>query len=114
MRFGPGTTAVVTGAASGIGRGLAVELAGRGCAVALVDVDGDGLAETQRRVTTHSSVHRIDVADRDAMAALPEAVRAAHGGVQVLLNNAGVLAMRLMPAATGTLVGRFKRRIPFL
>lgn len=90
MRFEPGVTAVVTGAASGIGRGLAVEMARRGCGVALVDLDGDGLAETQRLIGTPSSVHRVDVADRDAMAALPDAVRGAHGGAQVLLNNAGV------------------------
>jgi short-subunit dehydrogenase len=90
MRFAAGITAVVTGAASGIGRGLAVEMARRGCAVALVDIDADGLAATQRQLATRSSVHRVDVADRDAMAALPEAVRAAHGGAQVLLNNAGV------------------------
>ena len=89
MRFGPGTTAVVTGAASGIGRGLALELARRGCALALVDLDADGLAETQRLASTRCSIHRVDVADRAAMRALPEAVRAAHGAVQVLLNNAG-------------------------
>jgi short-subunit dehydrogenase len=90
MRFGPGITAVVTGAASGIGRGLALEMAARGCAVALVDVDGEGLAETQRQIPTRTSVHRVDVADRAAMSALPAAVRDAHGGAQVLLNNAGV------------------------
>jgi short-subunit dehydrogenase len=75
MRFGPDTTAVVTGAAGGIGRGIALELARRGCGVALVDIDADGLTETQHRA---------------AMAGLPEAVVAAHGGVQVLINNAGV------------------------
>lgn len=90
MRFGPDTTAVITGAAGGIGRGIALELARRGCGVALVDIDAGGLSETQRLCGGRSSAHRVDVADRAAMAALPEAVLAAHGGVQVLINNAGV------------------------
>jgi short-subunit dehydrogenase len=90
MRFGPDTTAVITGAAGGIGRGIALELARRGCGLALVDVDADGLAETQRLAGGRASLHQTDVSDRAAMAALPDAVRAAHGGMQVLINNAGV------------------------
>lgn len=93
MRFGPDRTAVITGAASGIGRAIACELAQRGCAVALVDIDADGLAETQRRAAAagaRTSVHVTDVAARAAMAALPDAVLAAHGAVDVLINNAGV------------------------
>jgi short-subunit dehydrogenase len=91
VRFGSDTVAVVTGAASGIGRGVALELAGRGCALALVDRDGDGLAETQRQLgAARSSTHVVDVAQRAAMAALPDAVLAAHGAVHVVINNAGV------------------------
>ncbi len=91
MRLGSETVAVVTGAASGIGRGVALELARRGCALALVDLDADGLADTQRQLgTARSSVHRVDVGQRAAMEALPEAVLAAHGAVHVLINNAGV------------------------
>ena len=87
-------TAVVTGAGSGIGRALAHGLAERGLDLALVDIHQDrldaALAELRsnsRRVTTH----RMDVADRDAVADLPGAVAAAHDGpVSMLFNNAGV------------------------
>ena len=85
--------AVVTGAASGIGRALALALAQRGALLALVDVDEPGLADSAARVRDlrrPCSTHLVDVADRDAMQKLPEAVVSAHGHVHVLVNNAGV------------------------
>jgi short-subunit dehydrogenase len=85
--------AVVTGAGSGIGRALAQELARRGADLALADMREAGLADTAasiaatgRRVTTHV----VDVADAARMEALAEAVMAAHGRVELLVNNAGV------------------------
>ena len=85
-------TAVVTGAASGIGRAVARSLAARGCHVALADIDEAGLEETARLIGNAVRVtrHRLDVADRAAIAAFPEAIAAAHGGVDILVNNAGV------------------------
>ena len=88
-----GRTAVVTGAASGIGRAVAGSLARRGCHLALADIDGDGLDTAAAELRGHGvrvSAHRLDVADRAAVAALPEAVAAAHGGADVVVNNAGV------------------------
>lgn len=85
--------AVVTGAASGIGRATALALARHGCAVALADRDADGLAataETVRQSGGTASEHVLDVADADAVAALPEAVLAEHDRVTVLVNAAGV------------------------
>ena len=86
-------TAVITGAASGIGRAIAVSLAERGCHLALSDVDEAGLAETARLVARPSvlvSRHRLDVSDRDAIVAFPERVLAEHPRIDLLVNNAGV------------------------
>lgn len=88
-----GRTAVVTGAAGGIGRGIALSLGRRGCHVALVDVNEEGLAETGELVRGHgvrASLHTVDVADREAVVALPDRVGAEHPGVDLLVNNAGV------------------------
>src|SRR5437879_3895472 len=69
------------------------ELARRGCHLALADVNEAGLAETAelaagagRRITCH----RLDVADKAAIAAFPDIVTATHPGVDILVNNAGV------------------------
>jgi NAD(P)-dependent dehydrogenase (short-subunit alcohol dehydrogenase family) len=86
-------TAVVTGAASGIGRGTALALARRGCNLALADLNQEGLAETAALAEAHGvkvSRHRLDVADREAVAAFPDIVLAAHGRADLIFNNAGV------------------------
>jgi NADP-dependent 3-hydroxy acid dehydrogenase YdfG len=86
--------AVITGAGSGIGRALALNLAGRGALLALSDVDETGLAETVDLVKA-AGVREVrsdylDVADRDAMAAYAETVAEQFGRVNVVINNAGV------------------------
>ena len=87
---------VVTGAASGIGRELALELARRGAAaVAISDVNDEGLAETARLIaeqTPDALVHqqRLDVADRQAFIAYAEAVAGEFGRVHQIYNNAGI------------------------
>lgn len=88
-----GRTAVVTGAAGGIGRALAAGLAARGCHLALADIDAAGLAETAaglagdaRRVTTR----RLDVADREDVKTFAREVQLRHGGAALLFNNAGI------------------------
>jgi NAD(P)-dependent dehydrogenase (short-subunit alcohol dehydrogenase family) len=94
-----GRTAVITGAAGGIGRAIAVSLARRGCHLALADIDDAGLADTaaeirgnqdQNQANLRISWHHLDVSDRAAVSALPEQVTAQHSGVDVLVNNAGV------------------------
>jgi NAD(P)-dependent dehydrogenase (short-subunit alcohol dehydrogenase family) len=88
-----GRTAVVTGAAGGIGRGIALSLARRGCHLALLDIDAAALARTAAEIATHGvhvSEHHLDVADREAVAAFPPRVIAEHSGVDLLVNNAGV------------------------
>ena len=88
-----GRTAVITGAAGGIGRAIAVSLANRGCNLALADIDDAGMAgtvELVRRDGINVSRHSLDVSDRAAVAAFPDVVAAEHAGVDVLINNAGV------------------------
>ncbi len=88
-----GGVAVITGAASGIGAALAAGLAARGCGLALADRDAEGLARTAgaaRSAGVAASEHVLDVADAEALAALPDAVLSAHGRASILVNNAGV------------------------
>ena len=88
-----GRVAVVTGAASGIGRALSVALAERGCALALVDLNESGLAESANLARARGakvSTHKADVADRARMERLPAEVLREHGHVHVVVNNAGV------------------------
>ena len=88
-----GGVAVITGAASGIGAALAVNLARRGMALALVDLNPAGLEATAtqaRAAGVKVSTHVLDVSDRAGVAALPAAVLEQHGRVTVLVNNAGV------------------------
>ena len=85
--------AVITGAGSGIGRATAFALARRRCRLALVDIDPVGLCETSSLLGNAGvavSTHVLDVADRAAVRALPQAVMVAHGRVDLLVNNAGV------------------------
>jgi len=88
-----GRTAVVTGAAGGIGRAIATSLAGRGCNLALADIDEAALERTAAELAAHKvriSRHRLDVSERAAVAAFPQQVTAEHPGVDLLVNNAGV------------------------
>ncbi len=85
---------VITGAGSGIGRALALNLARKGSLLALSDVDEAGLAETVDLVKVAGAREvrsdRLDVADREAFEAYAEAVVAQFGRVNVVVNNAGV------------------------
>jgi len=86
-----GWVAAVTGAASGIGRALALDLAQRGCEVALSDIDATGLAETAAMVRgAHATTRKLDVTDREAVRAWAAEVLRDHGRVNFIFNNAGI------------------------
>ena len=85
--------AAITGAASGMGRTLALDLAGRGCHLALSDVNAKGLAETAQLATklgVKVTTAQVNVADRDQMYAWAAQVVKDHGKVNLIFNNAGV------------------------
>jgi NAD(P)-dependent dehydrogenase (short-subunit alcohol dehydrogenase family) len=85
--------AVVTGAASGLGRALAHRLAELGATLELCDVDEPGLettAEACRARGASVGSHLVDVGDHDAVARFAEDVVGTHGAVRVVINNAGI------------------------
>src|ERR1700687_2260604 len=88
-----GAAAAVTGAASGIGRALALELAARGCDLALADRDEAGLQSVAAEIKAHSqkvTLHRVDVGDPRQIEAFAQAAVAGHPGLNIVVNNAGV------------------------
>jgi short-subunit dehydrogenase len=89
-----GAAAAVTGAANGIGRALALELAARGCDLALADRDEAGLqavaAEIAKAHSQKVTTHRVDVSDPSQIEVFAQAAVAAHPGLNIVVNNAGV------------------------
>ena len=88
-----GRVAAVTGAASGIGRSLAIQLAAEGCHVAMADVDSVGLAETVRMLegtSVKATTHLVDVSKQDQVNGFAKEVVEHHGKVNIIINNAGV------------------------
>ena len=89
-----GAAALVTGAANGIGRALAVELARRGAAVALADRDEAGLRSAAADIAGVAGVkttwHTVDVSQGAEIEALAKTVTSEHPNLSILVNNAGV------------------------
>lgn len=103
-----GKLSVVTGAASGIGRALAIKLAARGSDLALADIDKSGLEVTREKLAgtgVRCTTHVVDVADRKAVDGFARDVASEHGRVNLLINNAGVT---LISTAEGVEYGDFE------
>lgn len=99
-----GQTALVTGAAGGIGRGVAVALARAGADVAVADLDHDGAKETVAQVEAEGRrgvVLAADVTDVDSVAAMVADAEAELGPLDIAVNNAGLLDIKPIEEMTG-------------
>jgi short-subunit dehydrogenase len=87
-----GVAVAITGAAGGIGRALALELAARGADLALADRDEAGLAAVAAEIGNRQKVttHRVDVGEPAEIAHFAETAIAAHPSLGIVINNAGV------------------------
>ncbi len=98
MRDLPGKRALVTGAASGIGRAIALEFARQGIHLYLVDIDAGGLAKVAAECRTSGPnelkievlERRCDVSQSNEVSAAVNAILHHWGGVDILVNNAGI------------------------
>ncbi|MGM0418638.1 MAG: SDR family NAD(P)-dependent oxidoreductase [Thermodesulfobacteriota bacterium] len=87
---------VITGAGGGIGRSLAFNFAKEGADIAISDIDKNALMETEnllKETGVNVFSQRLDVSDRSAMEKYPEAVVTEMGGVDIIVNNAGVVVV---------------------
>lgn len=93
MKLDKNKVAAITGAGSGIGRALSLNLAARGVRLALSDIDPEGLATTVKRVEAQGgqvTSECVNVADRNALEQWAQRVVSHYGHVHFLVNNAGV------------------------
>jgi NAD(P)-dependent dehydrogenase (short-subunit alcohol dehydrogenase family) len=88
-------TAVVTGAGGGLGRAIAIELAGRGFAVRVTDIDAEAAARTAAEIGGEARGQVLDVRDEAACRALAKAVAADGSSLDLWVNNAGILTTGL-------------------
>lgn len=108
-----GRTAVISGAASGIGRALAIRLGAAGCPLALTDVDEAGLEETASMVAISHLARRLDVSDRgEQLAFAAEVAEWAPAPIGAVFNNAGV-ALAATVAESSSEDEEWLRRINF-
>jgi NAD(P)-dependent dehydrogenase (short-subunit alcohol dehydrogenase family) len=87
-----GKTAVVTGAAKGLGRSTAIQLAQSGAGVAAIDIDGEGLARVVEAIAAaggQASAYVVDISDSAAVEAAIAEILNTFGHVDILVNNAG-------------------------
>lgn len=87
-------TIVVTGGGNGMGRQLVLQLLNKGARVAAVDLNAQFLEETKQLAGQHAerlSLHELNISDKTSVDLLPDAVVKAHGSVDGLINNAGII-----------------------
>jgi short-subunit dehydrogenase len=103
MKSFNGKVAAITGAGSGIGRALALQLAAEGCALALSDINPENLAETAKMASAYTvkiTTATVDVSNRAQVLEWATSVAAEHGKVNLIFNNAGVAYASTIESAT--------------
>jgi short-subunit dehydrogenase len=92
MVDGKGKVVVITGAANGLGKALAIEYYHQGYHLALIDIDKEGLEKLHEELAlnSHVSIHIADVADEQQVLLIKEAILQYHERVDMLINNAGI------------------------
>jgi len=103
-----GRVAAVTGASSGIGAATAMALSGAGATVALAARRRDRLEQLAERLEGPSSIHDIDLVDEGQARSFVESAHAEHGGLHLLVNNAGVM---LLGAVNGADTAEWRRML---
>jgi NADP-dependent 3-hydroxy acid dehydrogenase YdfG len=103
-----GRVAAVTGASSGIGAATATALSRAGAAVALGARRRERLDELAGRLEGPVSIHEVDVTDEGQARSFVEAAHAEHGGLNILVNNAGVM---LLGGVNGADIAEWRRMI---
>ena len=86
-----GRRALVTGAGSGIGEGIALAMSRAGAFVIAADINGEAAIRTASRIGADAAAYALDVTDRDAVDALAAAIQGTHGPIDILINNAGII-----------------------
>jgi len=86
-----GRRALVTGAGSGIGEGIALAMGRAGAFVIAADINGEAAIRTAARIGADAAAYALDVTDREGVDALAATIQAAHGPIDVLVNNAGII-----------------------
>src|SRR6478735_10532789 len=83
---------VVTGAGSGMGRELTLQLVKKGAKVAMADINEQGMEETAKMAeASNVSIHKLNIAEREAVEKFPDEVIKLHGCVDGIINNAGII-----------------------
>ncbi|MFL5779863.1 MAG: SDR family NAD(P)-dependent oxidoreductase, partial [Thermoleophilaceae bacterium] len=102
----PRRVAAVTGGARGIGRAIATSLARRGALVAIGDLDGEAAQRTAGEIGGGAVGFAVDVTDTASFEAFLDGAREAHGPLEVLVNNAGVMVVGPLDVANAAAAGR--------
>ena len=85
---------VITGGGNGMGRALTLQLLKKGAKVAIVDIDQKGMEDTFKmagKLDHNLSTHTLDITNREQVNALPQTIIRTHGGIDGLINNAGII-----------------------